>query len=133
MSDRYLRLVLTIIAVELAWLGVKDVVPASAAAQAPPASTRVVITGVELTRGSQYLPVGVVGGVRGGLNPPGIALDALRVEPGQYPLRVEAGDRPVRVETGGTVNARIVEPIKVDTSQPLDVRGVVQTSTRPGI
>jgi len=31
------------------------------------------------------------------------------------------------------VNARIVEPVKVDTTQPLDVRGVVQTSARPGI
>ena len=121
MSDRYLRIVLTIIAVELAWLGVKDVVPARVAAQAQPQTTRVVITGVDIppTR-SQYLPVRVEPGER-----------PLRVESGDRGLRVESGDRPLRVE--GSVNARIVEPVKVDTTQPLDVRAVVQTSARPGI
>ena len=133
MADRYLRIMLTIIAVELGWIGVKDVVSTPVVAQAPPAATRVVITGVELPARTQFLPVAVTGGVRGVDSPRWAMPDALRVEPGQYPLRVESGDRPMRVEAGGTVNARIVEPIKVDTSQPLDVRGVVQTSARPGI
>jgi hypothetical protein len=131
MSDRYLRIVLTIIAVELGWLGVKDVVPARVAAQAQPQSTRVVITGVDLPSRTQFLPVGIVGSVRGVTAPAWATTDALRVEPGDRPLRVDAGERALRIE--GAVNARVVEPIKVDTSQPLDVRGVVQTSARPGI
>ena len=38
MSDRYLRIVLTIIAVELGWLGLKDVGPTAVSAQAPASS-----------------------------------------------------------------------------------------------
>ena len=133
MSDRYLRIVLTIIAVELGWLGLKDVAPTTAAAQAQPAATRVVITGVDLPARTQFLPVAVAGGVRGVTSPSWATPDAVRVESGERPLRVEAADRPLRVEVAGPVNARIVEPIHVDTSQPLDVRGVVQTSARPGI
>jgi len=131
MSDRYLRVVLTIIAVELAWLGVKDVVPARVAAQAQPQATRVVITGVDLQTRTQFLPVAVAGSVRNVASPSWAGTDVLRVEPGDRPLRVDAGERALRVE--GTVNARVVEPIKIDTSQPLDVKGVVQTSARPGI
>ena len=133
MSDRYLRIVLTVIAVELGWLGLKDVVPTAAFAQAQPAATRVVITGVDLPARTQFLPVAVTGSVRGVTVPPWATPDALHVEPGERGFRVESGDRPLRVEMTGQVNARIVEPIHVDTSQPLDVRGVVQTSTRPGI
>jgi hypothetical protein len=135
MSDRYLRIVLTIIAVELGWLGLKDLAPATALAQAQPAATRVVITGVDLPARTQFLPVAVAGGVRGVASPAWATLsaDALRVEPGDRPLRVEAAERPLRVEVGGQVNARIIEPIHVDTSQPLDVRAVVTTSARPGI
>jgi len=131
MSDRYLRIVLTIIAVELGWIGVRDVVPSPVAAQAQPAATRVVITGVDLPARTQFLPVAVAGSVRGVNSPPWASPDVLRVEPGERPLRVDAGERVLRVE--GSVNARIVEPIKIDTSQPLDVKGVVQTSARPGI
>jgi hypothetical protein len=120
MSDRYLRIVLTIIAVELGWIGVKDLAP-GVAAQAQPPATRVVITGVDMPPARpQFLPVRVEPGER-----------ALRVESGDRGLRVEAGDRPLRIE--GAVNARVVEPIHVDTSQPLNVRAVVQTSARPGI
>ena len=133
MSDRYLRIVLTIIAVELGWLGLKDVVPTTASAQAQPAATRVVITGVDLPARTQFLPVAVVGGVRGVASPAWASPDSLRVEPGDRALRVEATERPLRVEVTGQVNARIVEPVRVDTTQPLDVRGVVQTSARPGI
>jgi len=133
MSDRYLRIVLTIIAVELGWLGVKDVMPTVASAQAQPAATRVVITGVDLPTRTQFLPVAVAGSVRGVTVPQWAQADALHVEPGERGFRVESGDRPLRVEVSGQVNARVVEPIHVDTSQPLDVRGVVQTSARPGI
>ena len=133
MSDRYLRIVLTIIAVELGWIGVKDVMPTPAFAQAQPAATRVVITGVDLPTRTQFLPVAITGSVRGATAPPWAQPDALHVEPGERGFRVESGDRPLRIEVAGQVNARIVEPVHVDTSQPLDVRAVVQTSARPGI
>ena len=124
MANRYLRIVLTIIAVELGWLGLKDVVPTPASAQTPPAVTRVVITGVDLPTRTQFLPVAITGSVQGVASPSWASPDR---------LRVEAGDRALRVDVGGTITARIAEPIKVDTSQPLDVRAVVQTSARPGI
>ena len=113
MSDRYLRIVLTVIAVELAWIGVKDVLPTSAAAQGPPGLNRVVIAGVELAMRTQALPVAVAGGIRNVAMPPWAGADV---------LRVESGERPIRVELPGTINARITEPVRVDTSQPLMVR-----------
>ena len=59
--DRYVKTVLTIIALELFWIGVKDVAP-PVTAQAQPAPTPVVIRGIQLPPSSnEYLPVGVVG------------------------------------------------------------------------
>jgi hypothetical protein len=113
MSDRYLRIVLTVIAIELAWIGVKDVIPT--AVQAQPGATRVVITGVEMPNRTQFLPVAVAGSVRGTITPPWATLDVLRTDL-------------------GTVNARIVEPIRVDTTRPLDVKSVMATGApRPGL
>jgi hypothetical protein len=125
MPDRYLRIVLTVIAVELAWIGVKDVFTTSVVAQAQPAPTRVVISGVDLPARTQFLPVAVTGSVRG--------VDSPRwATPDQ--LRVESGDRPLRVEMPNPINARIVEPIHVDTSRPLDVKSVAaEGATRPGL
>jgi hypothetical protein len=125
MPDRYLRIVLTVIAVELAWIGVKDVLPARVDAQAPPAATRVVIAGVDLPTRTQFLPVAIAGGVRNVATPPWATADV---------LRVEAGDRPVRVEFPGTINARITEPIQVDTTRPLIVKSVqAEGAARPGL
>jgi len=113
MPDRYLRIVLTVIAVELAWIGVKDVMPTPAEAQAGP--TRVVITGVDLPMQTQFLPVAVAGSVRGVSTPPWATLDVLRTDL-------------------GTINARIVEPIRVDTTRPLDVKSVMaEGAARPGL
>jgi hypothetical protein len=115
MSDRYLRIVLTVIAVELAWIGVKDVVPTPASAQSP-AGNRVVIAGVDMPTRSQYLPVAVAGTVTGATSPPWAALDQLHTD-----LR-------------GTISARIVEPIRIDTSRPLDVKSVMaEGAPRPGL
>jgi hypothetical protein len=125
MSDRYLRIVLTVIALELAWIGVKDVIPTSAAAQAPAGATRVVITGVDLPQRTQSLPVSVAGSVRGTTLPAWATPDV---------LRVETGDRALRVDLVGTINAHIAEPIRIDTSRPLDVKSVMaEGSARPGL
>ena len=79
--DRYVKTVLTIIALELFWIGVKDLgTPVTAQA----ALTPVVIRGVQLPTGSnEYLPVGIVG------QP--VRIDAVR------PIKIEA-DRPIKIE-----------------------------------
>ena len=79
--DRYVKTVLTIIALELFWIGVKDLAtPVTAQA----ALTPVVIRGVQLPTGSNdYLPVGVVG-------------QPLRVDVTR-PVKIEA-DRPIKIE-----------------------------------
>jgi len=126
MSDRYLRIVLTVIAVELAWIGLKDVLPTSAAAQGPPGVNRVVIAGVELPVRTQALPVAIAGGIRNVATPPWAGADVVRV--------VESGERPIRVELPGTINARITEPVHVDTSRPLMVKSVqAEGAPRPGL
>ena len=57
--DRSVKIVLTIIALELFWIGVKDTAtPVAAQAQITP----VVIRGIQLApRSEEYLPVGIVG------------------------------------------------------------------------
>ena len=113
MADRYLRIVLTVIALELAWIGFKDVFPTPVDAQA--AASRVVITGVDMPNRTQFLPVAVAGSVRGTNTPPWATLDVLRTEL-------------------GTINARIVEPVRIDTTRPLDVKSVMaQGAARPGL
>jgi hypothetical protein len=56
-GDRYLKVVLTVIALELAWIGVKDAAP-TVSAQAEPAPTSVIIRGIQMPNGQPgYLPV----------------------------------------------------------------------------
>jgi hypothetical protein len=81
--DRYVKIVLTVIAFELLWIGVKDAAP-PVSAQAQPQPTPVVIRGIQLN-GSEpgFLPV--------------VSARPLRVEEAR-PLKVEIDD-PVLVET----------------------------------
>ena len=116
-SDGYLKIILTIIAVELAWIGVRDLAP-PVSAQGPP--TRVVIAGVEL-EASEFLPVAVMGGSR--QLPASLERLRILVDTTQ-PLRVDA-PQPLRVLPVGT--------IKVETNKPLLVENVPYTpSRRPG-
>ena len=81
--DRYVKTILTIIALELFWIGIKDAAP-PLMAQAQPAVTAVVIRGIQLPPASnEYLPVGVVG------QP--VRVDVTR------PVKIEA-DRPIKIE-----------------------------------
>ena len=81
--DRYVKTILTIIALELFWIGLKDTAPALIA-QAQPAVTSVVIRGIQLPpRSEEYLPVGIVG-------------QPLRVDTVR-PIKIEA-DRPIKIE-----------------------------------
>lgn len=112
MQDRYLKVVLTVIALELAWIGVKDSAPVSAQqAQA----TRVIITGVDIApdaspRGS--LPV--------------------TMRTGEVALRIQA-DQPLRVESERALPVFVDRPVKVEADQPLKVEQVPYTPGRiPG-
>ena len=79
--DRYVKTLLTIIVLELFWIGIKDAGP-TVTAQA--ALTPVVIRGIQLApRSEEYLPVGVVG-------------QPLRVDTVR-PVKIEA-DRPIKIE-----------------------------------
>src|SRR6185503_3400982 len=90
--DRYVKTVLTIIALELFWIGVKDLgTPVTAQA----AITPVVIRGIQLApRSEEYLPVGIVG------QPVRVdTVRAVKIE-ADRPIKIEA-DRPLKVENVG--------------------------------
>ena len=97
-SDRYLRIILTVIAIELLWLGLKDLAPAVAAQpqRQPPAQMEpapVIITGIRLDeRYRDALPMSVVGNLTVGLAPRTL----VRIE-AERPLKVEA-DKPLPVQ-----------------------------------
>jgi hypothetical protein len=92
--DRYVKTILTIIALELFWIGVKDAAP-PLVAQAQPALTPVVIRGIQLPPASNdYLPVGVVG------QPVRVDIPRVVKIEADHPLKVEA-DRPLKVENIG--------------------------------
>jgi hypothetical protein len=115
-GDRYLRFILTIIACELLWLGVKDV-GSYAQAQAPPEPTPVVITGFR-SGNTDYntLPVAVAGGIR--IVPGSTTL------PGLETMTVQVG-RPVKIEADS--------PIKIEADKPLRVESVeYRSKSRPG-
>ena len=102
--DRYLKLILTIIALELFWLGVKD---SATPVAAQTASTRVVIAGIDIDGdgGSHtaFVPVGVVGSYR---NVPAAAAVAVR---------------PLTSRIEGDVNVQSTRPLKVEADKPLPV------------
>jgi hypothetical protein len=107
MTDRYIKIVLTVIALELFWIGLRDVAtPVSA--QAPPPLTPVVIRGIEVGPNTM-LPVSIDHAV------------TVRVDRA-LPITAEA---PLPVAFDG--------PVEVTASQPLPVRQVPYVpSERPG-
>jgi hypothetical protein len=108
-GDRYLKIILTVIAIQLAWLGVRDLAPPVAA---QPAVTPVVIRGIELPDDTPGLPV-TIAGTRG----------ALQVQPVGVVI-VEAA-RPIKVEAD--------EPLRVEMEQPIRVESVPYApAQRPG-
>jgi hypothetical protein len=87
--DRFVKTILTIIALELFWIGLKDTAP-PVAAQAQ--LTPVVIRSIQIPAGSNdFLPVGLVG-------------QPVRVEV-QRPVKIEA-DQPIKVENVGYTPAK---------------------------
>ena len=124
MQDRYLKIVLTVIALELFWIGVKDTAVPVLAQQAD--ATRVVITGIDI--GPTAAPRGAI---------------PVMVRPSDLALRVQAdrADRPVRIEIGGPVKVEgdkplpvsLDRPVKVEADRPLPVEQIPYTPGRiPG-
>ena len=122
-ADRYLKLVLTIIAVELGWLAVTQATQ-PLAAQNTPAVTPVVITGIDLRDQRAFLPVGVMGAYR---VPPNGALSQQRVT-------IDT-DRAIRVDVAGPLDVRTIAPVRVEPGdKPIRVDSVPVTPTlRPGL
>jgi hypothetical protein len=92
-TNRYLRIILTVIAIELLWIGLKDFAP-EVSAQAEP--MRVVIAGVE----GGFLPV---------------ALAGQTPDAGRNPLR------PIQIGISGTVAIQTRTPLKIEADRPLKV------------
>lgn len=106
MKDRYLKIVLTVIALELGWLALTHGAQ-PVAAQRPQEPMPVVITGVRLTDATAYLPVGLMGQYRvsptASLTVPRVTVDTsqtpLRVDvPIPLMVQVEPGSKPIRTE-----------------------------------
>ena len=121
MSDRYLKVVLTVIALELGWIAIKDAVPVQVSAQQNQPFTPVIIRGIELPcQGGpsncreETLPVAITRTTN--------------------PLRVTA-DQPLQVDARGIVRIRADQPMIVETrDRPLLVQSVPPTSApKPGI
>ena len=119
MADRYLRIVLTLIAIELGWIALKDTA-VHVSAQQNQQPTQVVIRGVDIPCASgdrncreANLPVAIA-----------------RVND---PVRVTA-DAPLPVDARGIVRIRTDQPMIVETRErPLLIQSVpAGTAPRPG-
>jgi hypothetical protein len=116
MNDPYLKVILTVIALELGWIACSSATaPVSAQPQVQPQP--VIITGINLPANRAFLPVGLVG--------------AYRQIPQELQRQIERvvvnvdTQRPLRVETVG--------PVKVEADRPLLVESVKYTpGQKPG-
>lgn len=116
-SDRYLKAILTLIALELGWLAFNQTATPVTAQAAP---TPVVITGVEMRNSRDLLPVGVVGQ---------LSLPGRTLQPVDMTIRNER----VPVSVSGIVDMRPVGAIKIEADKPLKVENVGYTpAQRPG-
>jgi hypothetical protein len=107
-ADRYLRLILTVIALELLWIGVRDGASPLIAQQQSDEPMPVVITGFRIDdRDYTTLPVAVVGAWRPVpghkefhmMQPLQVRLsEPLQLDP-KYPVTVQTGTRPLSVES----------------------------------
>ena len=123
--DRYVKVVLTVIALELFWIGIRDTAP-PVSAQAQAAPTPVIIRGIDVSGPEAgFLPVAVLGGYRQIPSRARDAVDRLTTEiTTDRAIRVEA-DRPLDVTVQGTV--------RVEAERPLRIEAVPYTpAQRPG-
>ena len=123
-ADRYLKVILTLIALELGWIGLTlSAPPVSAQAQAEP--TPVIISGVQLRDRADFLPVGVLGQPR--------AVPAAVARAFQPLDTTVRNDQPLRVALPVPLDVRTVTPIRIDSDRPVKVENVGYTpAQRPG-
>ena len=121
MRDRYLKVILTVIAIELLWLGLRDLAPRVSAQAAP---MPVVFSGVQIEGADGgFLPVALVGTVR---QIPPAHSDVL--EPSLVRI---AG--PVAVVAREPLKIEVKQPLKIEADQPLKMEAVPYTpGIRPG-
>jgi hypothetical protein len=121
-ADRYLKVILTIIAVELGWIALTHS-GSPVSAQQVPAPTPVVITGIDLRQSEDFLPVGVLGQVRN---------RAASFQPVDMMIRNER-ERAVPVSFPGPLEVRTINAIRIDSDRPIKVENVGYTpAQRPG-
>jgi hypothetical protein len=121
MPDRYTKVILTVIALELFWLGIRDVgTPVTAQSAAAP--TPVIIRGVEIKNGSRFID----------------ALPIYEREPlaivSARPLAVQA-DRPIPITSTAPMKIEADRPLIVETAsnRPLLVQSIQAIpAPRPG-
>jgi len=90
-GDRYLKIILTVIAIELGWMAMKD---AAVQVSAQPAATPVVIRGIDLPN-NDSLPVTVVRS----LNTLRVTADSLVRIRADQPIVVETRERPLLIQS----------------------------------
>ena len=126
--DRYLKIILTVIAIELGWLSVKDLaVPVSAQQTQQnqqtqtPQLTSVVIRGIDLPCGGNTI----------NCRETSLPVSVTRTT---APMRITV-DTPLPVDARGTVRIRQDQPILVETGdRPLLIQSVPPSAApRPGI
>ena len=116
--DRYLKAILTLIAIELGWIAFNQTMtPVNA--QATP--TPVVITGVEIGSNRTYLPVAILG------QPKNADRNAFQ------PIDTTVRNERVAVAVAQPVDVRPVGVLKIEADKPLLVENVGYTpAKRPG-
>jgi hypothetical protein len=124
--DRYLKIILTVIAIELGWLSVKDVAVSVSAQQTQQNAqtagvTPVVIRGIDVPCGGNTI----------NCRETSLPVSVTRTT---APMRVTV-DAPLPVDARGTVRIRQDQAIIVETAdRPLLIQSVPPTSApRPGI
>jgi len=124
--DRYLKIILTVIAIELGWLSVKDIaVPVSAQQtqqnQQAPQLNGVVIRGIDLPCGGNTI----------NCRETSLPVSVTRTT---APMRITV-DTPLPVDARGTVRIRQDQAIVVETGdRPLLIQSVPPSAApRPGI
>jgi hypothetical protein len=117
--DRYLKIILTVIAIELGWIALTDTGVQVSAQQNPP-MTSVVIRGIDLPCQGNAI----------NCRETSLPIDIARQT---TPVRI-AADAPLPVNASGIVRIRADQPMIVETGErPLLIQSVpAGTSPRPG-
>ena len=120
-ADRYLKAILTIIAIELGWIAINQAGSPVNAQQAATA-TPVVITGIDLRQSDDFMPVGVLGQVR--------SASGRNVF---QPVDMNVRNDRVSVSVQQPLEVRTVNAIRIDSDRPIKVENVGYTpAQRPG-